>query len=435
MATEGRQWGAFAGGLLLGGAAAAGGAYLALRYAPSLRAPAAAAGGAADAEPARGGGAPPPRRRAHDARNGSPAPARRSFHGRRGPEGAANGGGANGHERPPHFPSLSGGGAAGLARTVTDAYYDPDAPPIASPPRLHGGGLAVYSPPGAAAAPSPADASDSGYGYADGARAHAAAPSGGFSEFEGATAAGARPAAVYAGPADRAHPGAAAAALRASAAAAALGVGAASPRGAAAARAAALAFGAAAAHGHTHAHAHALAPPHTPGSAATAPPPAGASPGSAAPAPPPPGLGLVTTADALAAEGRLVEDAALHEQYSRVVTPEGPPSEETEEVCSLLARALDLRAKWLFRPARSPAQAAAAEPEAARMADCLPPECGGDPFAYVPLPPARGLRAEMVDGVMAVFGVHEQSGQAERLFEPPGSATEFFTDMHWLLKV
>lgn len=32
------------------------------------------------------------------------------------------------------------------------------------------------------------------------------------------------------------------------------------------------------------------------------------------------------------AAGRIIEDAAMHEQYVRVITPEPAPTEETEEV-------------------------------------------------------------------------------------------------------
>jgi hypothetical protein len=47
----------------------------------------------------------------------------------------------------------------------------------------------------------------------------------------------------------------------------------------------------------------------------------------------PPAMQTITTADAMASEGRIIEDAAMHEQYVRVITPEAAPTEETEEVC------------------------------------------------------------------------------------------------------
>jgi hypothetical protein len=46
----------------------------------------------------------------------------------------------------------------------------------------------------------------------------------------------------------------------------------------------------------------------------------------------PPTTQTVTTADAMATEGRIIEDAAMHEQYVRVITPMPAPTEETEEV-------------------------------------------------------------------------------------------------------
>jgi hypothetical protein len=206
---------------------------------------------------------------------------------------------------------------------------------------------------------------------------------------------------------------------------------------------------------HTHAHAH----------------------GSVPPAP----LPHVTTADALATEGRIIEDAALHEQYARVITPEAAPTEETEEVCWLLQRALDARRRWVFaseaRPDRMGAQLLE---EAMTVRECL----SGDPFEYTPLPRSH-LRCRMVDGVMMVYapsgqataataphsssvsgnyersrlrdsstsntstggdgvinggpGVFEEDGfvpgETEVVFAPPGTATEFFSAMHWLLKV
>ena len=39
----------------------------------------------------------------------------------------------------------------------------------------------------------------------------------------------------------------------------------------------------------------------------------------------------------------MMESAALHEQYTRVITPEPPLNEETEDVCALLKECYDLR--------------------------------------------------------------------------------------------
>lgn len=39
----------------------------------------------------------------------------------------------------------------------------------------------------------------------------------------------------------------------------------------------------------------------------------------------------------------MIEDAAMHEAYVRVITPEHSPSEETEDVCYMLQEAMELR--------------------------------------------------------------------------------------------
>lgn len=40
---------------------------------------------------------------------------------------------------------------------------------------------------------------------------------------------------------------------------------------------------------------------------------------------------------------QMQEEAALHEQYTRVITPEPALNEETEDVCGLLKKCYDLR--------------------------------------------------------------------------------------------
>ena len=40
---------------------------------------------------------------------------------------------------------------------------------------------------------------------------------------------------------------------------------------------------------------------------------------------------------------QIIEDAAVHENYCRVITPEPAVNEETEDVCALLVQCLDLR--------------------------------------------------------------------------------------------
>lgn len=160
-----------------------------------------------------------------------------------------------------------------------------------------------------------------------------------------------------------------------------------------------------------------LTPTHGGAMVAAQPPPA--VPGASSTGAP------ITTADALATEGRIIEDAALHEQYSRVILPEPASNEETEEVCWLLQRALDARRKWLFKPAVG-LEALADLPEITRMRDCVPDR---DPFAWTPEEGAQ-FTCEMVNGVMEI-----RDAAGVKHFAPPGTAHDFFSDMHWLLKV
>lgn len=141
----------------------------------------------------------------------------------------------------------------------------------------------------------------------------------------------------------------------------------------------------------------------------------------------------VSTADALATEGRIIEDAALHEQYAKVITPETPQNEETEEVCWLLHQALEARKRWAFKSRFSPEQLAR-DGEAVTVKEAL----GCDPFEYTPLPPTD-WKFRMVDGVVQIYDLREAGSQdpstARSLFPPPGTASEFFSVMHWLLKI
>lgn len=57
---------------------------------------------------------------------------------------------------------------------------------------------------------------------------------------------------------------------------------------------------------------------------------------------------------------QIIEDAATHEQYCRVITPEPAINEETEDVCELLKQCLDMRYSYcpssqlLCKPSCSP---------------------------------------------------------------------------------
>ncbi len=136
----------------------------------------------------------------------------------------------------------------------------------------------------------------------------------------------------------------------------------------------------------------------------------------------------ITTADALATEGRIIEDAALHEQYSRVILPDPASSEETEEVAWLLQRALDARHKWLFKPVQGN-ETLVNLPEIHRMHECI---MDGNPFAWV-TEQAAPLTCEMVNGVMQIKDA--ATGTPLPQFAPPGTAHDFFSEMHWLLKI
>lgn len=155
-----------------------------------------------------------------------------------------------------------------------------------------------------------------------------------------------------------------------------------------------------------------------------------------------------TTHDVLATEGRIIEDAALHEQYSRVITPEMPPTEETEDVCFMLRKAMEEREKWVFRPAHGPEDLRNL-PEAQLMSECF----DGNPFhwdnmvrsvdiidtlllfllfTFFYFQGSLPLRYKMVDGVVSIWNPEEPETW---LFQPPGNSVDFFSTMHWLLKI
>lgn len=85
-----------------------------------------------------------------------------------------------------------------------------------------------------------------------------------------------------------------------------------------------------------------------------------------------------TTHDVLASEGKIIEDAALHEHYSRVITPELAPTEEMEDVCYMLNNAMAERQKWVFKPRLGPEELSHL-PEAQSMKECFTDE---NPFHW-----------------------------------------------------
>ena len=54
-------------------------------------------------------------------------------------------------------------------------------------------------------------------------------------------------------------------------------------------------------------------------------------------------LSRTRVAEAGSARAQIIEDAAVHDQYCRVITPEPAINEETEDVCQDLQGCLDLR--------------------------------------------------------------------------------------------
>ncbi|KAL6754093.1 hypothetical protein V8C86DRAFT_382763 [Haematococcus lacustris] len=102
-------------------------------------------------------------------------------------------------------------------------------------------------------------------------------------------------------------------------------------------------------------------------------------------------------------------------------------TDETEEACAMLVECIELRKKWLFEPLRT-AEMRALEPEAA-----MPSEVNPQPLSYAPLPPVPFSFA-MVDGVMQVYSEAAGGPQAGSVFPVPGTAAEFFTSMHRMLR-
>ena len=104
-------------------------------------------------------------------------------------------------------------------------------------------------------------------------------------------------------------------------------------------------------------------------------------------------------------------------QYEKVATEMMETlGDECEEVCLMLEYALGLRDKWIFDDSEG------ACPIVGKV-DKMPP-----------LPPKSQHTFEMIDGVMHVYHPNAQ-GEVELAHKPPGTATDFFYDLHALLKV
>lgn len=131
-------------------------------------------------------------------------------------------------------------------------------------------------------------------------------------------------------------------------------------------------------------------------------------------------------AEKLAETGKAIELAAQHDDYSRVVTPEMALKEEEEEVCANLLECMEMRKKWLFQPvAQVGSEQCAREPDAA-----VPSAVNPHPMEYRRVE-ASNHHFEMVNGVMQVWS---DETYAQPLFGCPGSATDFFSDMHKILR-
>ena len=106
-------------------------------------------------------------------------------------------------------------------------------------------------------------------------------------------------------------------------------------------------------------------------------------------------------------------------QYEKIATETMETlGDECEEVCLMLEYALGLRDKWLFDDSHG------ACPLVGRV------------DKKAPLPPKTAHEFKMVDGVMHVY--EPSGGDANELIlthKPPGTATEFFHDLHALLRV
>jgi len=166
--------------------------------------------------------------------------------------------------------------------------------------------------------------------------------------------------------------------------------------------------------------------------------------------PPPPPQPVLNFCNAIAMPEKVGEGDS--DEYCRVITPEMPMNLEIEESCAMLVECIDMRKKWLFQGqaeavAKSPMRVHQARAAAAAAAAILQPgqtpdqrkrelearnpsDLNPNPMEYRPIP-ASTHTFEMVDGVMAVF---QDEVSTENLFPVPGTAAEFFTSMHRMLR-
>ncbi|CAL0330951.1 unnamed protein product [Lupinus luteus] len=101
-----------------------------------------------------------------------------------------------------------------------------------------------------------------------------------------------------------------------------------------------------------------------------------------------------------------------------------PTNREEEEVCKMVRECLDLRQKYVYKEMVLPwkAEPVATNPD--------PEATNPDPFHFEPVE-ATSHDFRMEDGVVHVYA---SKTDTEELF-PVASSTEYFTDMHYILKV
>uniref|UniRef100_A0A7N0V6I0 AMP deaminase n=1 Tax=Kalanchoe fedtschenkoi TaxID=63787 RepID=A0A7N0V6I0_KALFE len=97
---------------------------------------------------------------------------------------------------------------------------------------------------------------------------------------------------------------------------------------------------------------------------------------------------------------------------------------EEEEVCKMLRYCLDLREAYLYKESIAPWK------KTLGKEGSLSTEIKKDPFEFIPVAASRH-HFQMVDGVVRVYA---SKNDAEELF-PVASATEFFTDLHHILRI
>ena len=131
---------------------------------------------------------------------------------------------------------------------------------------------------------------------------------------------------------------------------------------------------------------------------------------------------LLDEANLSLSPGTLVES-----EYARLIAPELNLTEEQQEVSAMLAEALQMRDRYLFKPAVAPNERDCGE--CATLKEVI----GEDPCVWdASEAVAVQWHHEFVDGVVHVW---EDATKENLLFAPPASPREFFGDFQALLKM